>query len=749
MSALTPSSPPRRRHCRPAHEVDATFVLAWIVVLALASIALYGPIVAPHDVYYRIALLDGQLPPFQPGSAFPLGSDDSGHDLLSWVLIGARSTLTIAVSAAILRMIIGGFFGTLAGWQGGRTEKLLSVVALAFSSAPATIFAALGVLAFNVYSGALGFAVALGLLGWGDAFHHARRHARAEGARQFIESARAQGMSETRVVMRHLVPSMAPTLLTVAALQVSAVLLLLGELGLLRLFVGGAEVIDFDQRTGAPSIVGPTNPDWSSMLAGARPIVSLHGASHTVLVPGLALLVAVLGTNLLGDVLARQARRLDIYRLASRRQALVLVMLVLALTTPAILWPSRLAPDLAAADRVSGYPGLEVAQALAAPKLSGRIAGEEGAAEAARIIAQRWGGELQAVVGEAPRAIEVTIRSPSASIGMGLDLTALSLESARVSGPLRDLDRELSTSLRAGSMRGNILVVAGSSRLATSSADLAWLASQTDAAGVLIVSDDIGAYAASSQHAVPTLRVGTRAFTSLTGTLPRGVDDSALPLQEITVSIAVTVERRAVRAINVIAKAPSSRPNPPLVLVIAAYDVAPYPHYLAVRPGWDVASAVGAATEVLELVRSVPLGADIIFVAVGADAFGSAGTTAFLRSLERADLRRVVAVIGVESLATGRPAVHVEQAARADPAAAGPAVRVAGRVADALGLRMRPSEMALSAVLRATSAIAPAFVLSDRHRFAPEPTQAAMRSGARALHVLLSYVARMPEELRP
>ncbi|MDQ6859342.1 MAG: ABC transporter permease [Chloroflexota bacterium] len=743
LRARTLSAPGARRRRRA--EPDWTLLAGLGALLALLALALYGPLVAPHDFYFTQSLLDGKPPPFPPSPRFPLGTDDTGHDLLSWVLIGARSTLVMATGAAALRMAIGGFLGTFAGWQGGWKEAVLTRAALSFSSVPATVLAVLGVLAFNVYSGPLGCAVALGLLGWGDAFHHARRHARAEGAKAFIESARSQGMTETRVVLRHLVPGIAPSLLTLGALQVSAVLLLLGEIGLLRIFIGGAEVVEFDQRFGGPSIVLATHPDWGSMLAATRPIFSLYGAAWTVLVPGLALLGAVIGTNLLGDGLARRAQQLDVYRLLRPGQSVALCVICAALVLPTLLWPSRLADDLTYGERATGAVALATGRALADPSFAGRVAGSPGAIAAADVIGERWVGTVRRFAASVTSIAGASVTVGATTISEGPDLSGLSLLNGSAAGLLRELDRSPVTSFKPGSFAGQVLVTSPKSRFGA----LPFVASQGGAVGVIIVDDDIGGYTPSTQQTVPTVRISTAAFRALTGTLPMSLDAAATTLPTGEVRIAVAVSEHAYPSANVIAAVQGASDSAPLILVLMPFDAASYPHYLALKPTWDTASAVGVAAEALVQLRAAPVAAAVRFVAVGADSLGGAGVAAYLSTLDRGDAARMVAAVRLGSVQSGAPSVEVEQSNRANPGDATPGGRVGGRVADALGLRTRPVASPLRDMLRSAGASASVFGLNDQQGAVPgEPSAEALRAATRDLLTLLSYISRHPEELR-
>ena len=377
--ALATTGPPVGRG--PRRPIDWALVVGTTAIAVMIGLALYGPIIAPHDPWETNFLFQGKVPPYDPSPTFPLGTDAAGRDRLSLLLWGARNTFLIAFAAGGLRLGTGAFLGVFAGWQGGRKELWLARLALGFSSVPATIAALLSVIAFNVYAGALAFILALGIVGWGDAFHHARRATRTEAARPFIETARALGMSEQQVVLRHLLPNIAPALLTVGALQVSSVLLVLAELALIRIFVGGATLIDlFTQPLNLP-----TDPEWASLLGTTRPIFDLYGNTVAVLAPIGALLAAVVSINLFADALALRAQRLNVFRLFSSRQAVAIGLIAAVLAAPALLWPSPLASQLQFADRFNAADALALAQDLTDPRFEGRIAQTGGAAIAAEL----------------------------------------------------------------------------------------------------------------------------------------------------------------------------------------------------------------------------------------------------------------------------------------------------------------------------------------------------------------------------
>jgi len=338
-----------------------------------------------------------------------------------------------------------------------------------------------------------------------------------------------------------------------------------------------------------------------------------------------------------------------------------------------------------------------------------------------------------------------SVSAGGTTISEGADLSGLSARNGSATGTLRELDRSPVTSFKPGTFAGQILVSAPKSRFGA----VSFVASQGGAAGVIIVDDDIGGYTPSAQYAVPTVRMSTAAFRTLTGTLPFSLDETAAPLPGGTVRIEVAIHERSYPSANVIAEAPATANATPLILVLVPFDQASYPHYLTLKPTWDTASAVGVAAQALVHLRAAPLPAAVRFVAVGADSLGGAGIATYLSSLDRSDAARIVAVVRLGSVQSGAPSVEVEQSNRANPGDATPGGRVGGRVADTLGLRTRPVTSPLRDLLRAAGASAPVFGLNDQQGAVPgEPSADALRAATRDLLTLLSYISRHPEELR-
>lgn len=710
------------------------------MVLALAA---YGPLVAPHDFWYAVSLQQNEAPPFAPSPLFPFGTDDLGHDLLSWVLIGARPTLEIAAGAAVVRMLVGGILGGIAGWQQGALGRFLLIAAQGSSALPATAAAVLGVIAFNLYAGPLAFALALGLIGWGEAFRAVRRTARSEAAREYIAAARALGADETRVVTRHLVPNIAPSLIQLFAFQVSAVLLLLGEIGLLRLFVGGPAV---GYRSNGDPYLLPSQPDWSSMLATTRP-VRIAAAPWQLLVPASALLGAVLAINFCADRLARHAQQRDVYHLVSRRTGLLAVGAIAVLLLPAVLWPGPLAPDSAFAGRVADPDrAARVASRLADRGFEGRVAGSDGASAAARYLSAELSGQTLTVADSVRRISAASIRAGQRNLELSTSLTALAPIDRATQGPLVSIGNDfalLRNRAARATLADSVLVATNSSRSALPF--LVENAANVGAAALLVLDDDPDAFiGALSDVPLPVLRVGAPALADITAGTGWSVD--AVGQLGPTVSIGVATETVAVRGVDVIARVPGRADNAPLIIVVAPYDVAPSARYLLIDPAWNSASAAGVLVATATSVRRAPLEADVLFVASARDETDRAGTRAALSALDPADRAHALLVITLGGLLSPSLTLQTEPP---DPGAANGGFHVAGRIADALGMRTSARNVSTLGGTFRLLAMQPSTLGLFGLGTGSEPPHSAYERSTFALLSILSYIARNPEQLRP
>ena len=251
-------------------------------------VALIGLVMVLTDVV--VALVVGWLPlrdPLQlstqrlaaPNAEFPLGTDALGRDLLSRILFGARLSMQVAVASVAIATVVGGVLGLVSGYLGGMADLLIGRVMDVFFAFPA-ILLALGIVA------ALGpdpknVIIAIAVVYTPIFVRVVRGPVLALKALDFVEAARAIGATQTRIVARHIVPNLLSTLIVQVSLALSWAVLTEGALSFLGLSAQ------------------PPAPSWGVMLNEGRQY--LEFATHLALFPGIAIMVAVLGFNLLGD----------------------------------------------------------------------------------------------------------------------------------------------------------------------------------------------------------------------------------------------------------------------------------------------------------------------------------------------------------------------------------------------------------------------------------------------------------------
>ena len=254
---------------------DRTALVGLVIVVAMVSLALAAPLLAPYDP----AAQDVANRLQSPSSAHLLGTDHLGRDELSRVLYGARVSLftTLAVGAAIL--VIGLLVGTLAGMAGGFLDGLLMRIVDVLLAFPSLLLAL--AVAGTLGPGLTNLAIAMIAVWWVSYARLVRGLVLTVSAQPFVESARALGVSETRIAWRHVVPNIASPIIVLATLQTARLLLELAALSFLGLGVS------------APTA------EWGSMLSEGKDFLS--EAPALMLWPGLAITITALGLNLLGD----------------------------------------------------------------------------------------------------------------------------------------------------------------------------------------------------------------------------------------------------------------------------------------------------------------------------------------------------------------------------------------------------------------------------------------------------------------
>jgi peptide/nickel transport system permease protein len=251
-----------------------------VLLLCIAAAAASSPWLTPASTGL-VRVQDRLLQPLavQDGHRHWLGTDALGRDTLSRLLLGARISLLVGLTAVLIGGSLGTAIGLLSGYYGGWTDRVimrLGDMQLAF---PFILFA-LAVMA--VLGPGLGNIIGvLGLTSWVTYARVVRSEVLSVREREFVQAARALGAPTVRVLLVHALPNVVGTVIVVATFSVASTIL--AEAGLSFLGLG----------------VGASTPTWGSMLADAREYMT--DAWWLTAFPGLSILVTVLGVNLVGD----------------------------------------------------------------------------------------------------------------------------------------------------------------------------------------------------------------------------------------------------------------------------------------------------------------------------------------------------------------------------------------------------------------------------------------------------------------
>ena len=250
--------------------------LSLVAVFTLVAIA--APFLVPEELTTKINVL-ARLEP--PSMEHPFGTDQLGRELIWRVLLGAHTSLVIAVLAVALSLVVGLPLGVVSGYFGGWTDHSLMRLVDTLLSFPVLLLAL-------TISAVLGPSVPNTILAIGIAFSpYLSRIVRGETLRvaalPYVEAARSQGASSWRIIRLHIVPNIMAPVIVQATISVAFAILAEAALSFLGL---GTQ---------------PPTPSWGLMIQASRDYLDV--AAWTALVPGIAVAATVLGLNMLGDVL--------------------------------------------------------------------------------------------------------------------------------------------------------------------------------------------------------------------------------------------------------------------------------------------------------------------------------------------------------------------------------------------------------------------------------------------------------------
>ena len=253
------------------------FLAGLLLVGSISLAAIFAPWITPHDPN----ALDVDRVLQAPSAAHLLGTDALGRDVLSRMLYGGRVSLWVGFLAVGLAVAVGLFFGLTAGYFGGLADELIMRgvdVMLCFPS----FFLILAVIAFLEPS-LTNIMIIIGLTSWMGVARLVRAEALTLKHRDFVLAAKLAGAGSTRILTRHILPNAAAPVLVSATLGVAGAILTESSLSFLGLGVQ------------------PPTPSWGNMLLEGKEVLEI--APWLSIFPGVAILLTVLGYNLLGESL--------------------------------------------------------------------------------------------------------------------------------------------------------------------------------------------------------------------------------------------------------------------------------------------------------------------------------------------------------------------------------------------------------------------------------------------------------------
>ncbi len=250
-------------------------LFALVALLLFTGLALFAPFISPYDPNAN-ELRNKNL---SPSEDHLLGTDYLGRDLLSRILIGARTSISIAFGVVLISLITGTALGCAAGYYGGIVDEGISRVIDVFLSFPGVIFALaiMGVLGRGVFN----LMLALSIVQWAKYARVMRGQVLSIKKQEFVLSAVTSGADDFYIIRRHIVPNAIAPIIVLATIDIGHVILSIATLSFLGI--------------GLPADV----PEWGAMLSAGKEF--MRTAPYQTIFPGLAITFVVVIFSILGD----------------------------------------------------------------------------------------------------------------------------------------------------------------------------------------------------------------------------------------------------------------------------------------------------------------------------------------------------------------------------------------------------------------------------------------------------------------
>jgi len=247
-----------------------------VMVVAIIIVALFAPMIAREPLFsFR---LDARLA--QPSWDAPFGRDDFGRDIFSRIILGSRVSLTVGLLSQLIALFAGTMLGVVAGYYGGMIDNAIMRILDIFFAFPSLLLA-ISLMTITGGGSMQNVIIAIGLV-YTPAFARiVRGSTLSVKEKEYIESAHAQGMSEVRIILLHIIPNIIGPIIIYATMGIGDAILT--EAGLSFLGLG----------------IQPPTPSWGGMLSNGKNYLSV--APSEVIFAGLAIVIVVIAFNTLGD----------------------------------------------------------------------------------------------------------------------------------------------------------------------------------------------------------------------------------------------------------------------------------------------------------------------------------------------------------------------------------------------------------------------------------------------------------------
>lgn len=251
-------------------------LIGLIIILIFIFCALFAGFIAPH--HFNEQNIDNNLlKPFSEG--YFLGTDEFGRCLFSRIIYGTRITFFVGFAATVISAFIGTTVGLVAGYFGGKIDQLLTVIINITWSFPLILLALILIVILG--SGIYGIILSVSLIAWAGFARIVRGEVLSVKEKDFILAARALRISNFKILLRHILPNVFPPVLVMFSLNIGTTIII--ESGLSFLGLG----------------VRPPSASWGTIISMGRTYI--RNAPWLTTFPGFAIMLVVLGFNLLGD----------------------------------------------------------------------------------------------------------------------------------------------------------------------------------------------------------------------------------------------------------------------------------------------------------------------------------------------------------------------------------------------------------------------------------------------------------------